>query len=135
VTIELAWRGAFTNQEVNALHAEAFGGAVFEESEWDWVALTDRHSLGWVVARDGSDLVGFVNVPWDGLVHAWLQDTMVALRARGKGIGTALVVAARDGAKSAGCEYLHVDFEDRLRPFYLGACGFTSTSAGLLALD
>jgi GNAT superfamily N-acetyltransferase len=135
VTIELAWRGAFTNQEVNALHAEAFGGAVFEESEWDWVALTDRHSLGWVVARDGSDLVGFVNVPWDGLVHAWLQDTMVALRARGKGIGTALVAAARDGAKSAGCEYLHVDFEDRLRPFYLGACGFTSTSAGLLALD
>jgi GNAT superfamily N-acetyltransferase len=135
VTIELAWRGAFTNLEVNALHAEAFGGPVFEESEWDWVALTGRHSLGWVVARDGSDLVGFVNVPWDGLVHAWLQDTMVALRARGKGIGTALVAAARDGAKSAGCEYLHVDFEDRLRPFYLGACGFTSTSAGLLALD
>jgi GNAT superfamily N-acetyltransferase len=135
VTIELAWRGAFTNQEVNALHAEAFGGAVFEESEWDWVALTDRHSLGWVVARDGSDLVGFVNVLWDGLVHAWLQDTMVALHARGKGIGTALITAARDGAKAAGCEYLHVDFEDRLRPFYLDACGFTTTSAGLLALE
>jgi hypothetical protein len=59
----------------------------------------------------------------------------VALGARGKGIGTALVAAARDGAMAAGCEYLHVDFEDRLRPFYLDACGFTSTSAGLLALD
>ncbi len=135
MTIELAWRGAFTNREVNALHAEAFGGRVYEESEWDWVALTGRHSLGWVVARDGSNLVGFVNVLWDGLVHAWLQDTMVAVHARGGGIGTALIAAARDGAKAAGCEYLHVDFEDRLRPFYLGACGFTTTSAGLLALD
>jgi len=27
------------------------------------------------------------------------------------------------------------DFDDQLRPFYLGACGFASTSAGLLALD
>ena len=135
MTIELAWRGAFTNREVNALHAEAFGGRVYEESEWDWVALTGRHSLGWVVARDGSNLVGFVNVLWDGLVHAWLQDTMVAVHARSRGIGTALIAAARDGAKAAGCEYLHVDFEDRLRPFYLGACGFTTTSAGLLALD
>jgi GNAT superfamily N-acetyltransferase len=135
VTIELAWRGAFTNREVNALHAEAFGGPVFDDAEWDWVALTERHSLGWVVARDGDDLVGFVNVLWDGFVHAWLQDTMVAARARGGGVGTALVACARDGAKAAGCEYLHVDFEERLRPFYIDACGFTSTGAGLLALD
>ena len=48
---------------------------------------------------------------------------------------SALVARARDGARVAGCEYLHVDFEDRLRPFYLGACGFTPTSAGLLKLD
>jgi KaiC/GvpD/RAD55 family RecA-like ATPase len=45
--------------------------------------LVHRHSLGWVVAREGAELVGFVNVLWDGLVHAWLQDTMVAVRARG----------------------------------------------------
>jgi GNAT superfamily N-acetyltransferase len=135
VTIELAWRGAFTNREVNALHAEAFGGPVFDDAEWDWVALTERHSLGWVVARDGDDLVGFVNVLWDGFVHAWLQDTMVAARARGGGVGIALVACARDSAKAAGCEYLHVDFEERLRPFYIDACGFTSTGAGLLALD
>jgi GNAT superfamily N-acetyltransferase len=128
------WRGAFTNQEVNVLHAEAFNTRVFGESEWNWVELVHRHSLGWVVARQGPELVGFVNVLWDGLVHAWLQDTMVAGKARGQGIGTNLVARARDGAKAAGCECLHVDFEDHLRPFYFGACGFAPTNAGLLSL-
>ncbi|HXZ71259.1 MAG TPA: GNAT family N-acetyltransferase [Streptosporangiaceae bacterium] len=127
-------RGAFTNQEANALHAEAFTTRVSDQSEWNWVELVHRYSLGWVVAREGAELVGFVNVLWDGLVHAWLQDTMVAANARGTGIGTQLVACARDGAKAAGCEYLHVDFEDHLRPFYFGACGFVPTNAGLLSL-
>jgi GNAT superfamily N-acetyltransferase len=128
------WRGAFSNQEVNALHAEAFNTRLFDESEWNWVKLVHRHSLGWVVARQGLELVGFVNVLWDGLVHAWLQDLMVAAGARGQGIGTELVKHAREGAKAAGCEYLHVDFEDHLRPFYFDACGFAPTNAGLLTL-
>jgi GNAT superfamily N-acetyltransferase len=128
------WRGGFTNQEVNALHAEAFGTRVFAESEWNWADLVHRHSLGWVVARDGTDLAGFVNVLWDGLVHAWLQDTMVAPACRGRGIGTGLVEHARDGARAAGCEYLHVDFEDHLAAFYYGACGFAPARAGLLRL-
>ena len=95
MTVTLLWRGAFTNAEVNALHAEAFQTQLYDESEWDWVEPTGRHSLGWVVARDGDELVGFVNVLWDGLVHAWLQDTMVAASARGSGVGTALVDRAR----------------------------------------
>jgi hypothetical protein len=45
-----------------------------------------RHSLGWVAARrDDEELVGFVNLFWDGLVHAWIQDTMVAASARNEG--------------------------------------------------
>ena len=108
MSVTYEWRGGFTNREVNALHAEAFSTKVFDESEWNWAELVRRHSLGWVVARDGSELVGFVNVLWDGLVHAWLQDTMVAAAARGRGIGTRLVDHARRGAKAAGCEYLHV---------------------------
>ena len=135
MAITYEWRGAFGNDEVNRLHAEAFETVVYGEDEWDWRALTEAHSLGWVVARDGSTLVGFVNVPWDGLVHAWLQDTIVSTRTRGQGIGTTLVAAARDGARAAGCEWLHVDFDDRLRGFYLGACGFRPTSAGLIALQ
>ncbi len=128
------WRGAFTNIEVNALHAEAFSTRVFDESEWDWASLTSQHSLGWVTARRDGDLVGFVNVLWDGLVHAWIQDVMVAASARRTGIGVGVVAAARDGAKAAGCDYLHVDFDDELREFYFDACGFTPTNAGLIEL-
>jgi len=88
-----------------------------------------------VTARDDDALVGFVNVVWDGLVHAWLQDTMVAASARRRGVGVALVRAAQQGAAAAGCEWLHVDFDDDLRSFYFDACGFTSTNAGLIQLE
>jgi GNAT superfamily N-acetyltransferase len=132
--VELAWRGAFTNREVNALHAEAFETDVFGDDEWDWQRLTARHSLGWVTARRGRELVGFANLLWDGLVHAWIQDVMVARSARHKGIGVAVVGACRDAARGAGCEFLHVDFDDDLRDFYFGACGFEPTNAGLIDL-
>jgi GNAT superfamily N-acetyltransferase len=82
----------------------------------------------------GAILIGFVNVLWDGLVHAWLQDTMVAKHARHQGVGTALVVMVIAQVRQAGCEWLHVDFEGHLRPFYFDACGFRPTDAGLIAL-
>jgi GNAT superfamily N-acetyltransferase len=135
VTITFEWRGEFGNDEVNALHAEAFDTRVFDESEWNWRDLVSAHSLGWVVARDGANLAGFVNVLWDGLVHAWIQDTMVATAARGLGVGTRLVAVATTGAREAGCEWLHVDFDDHLRSFYFDACGFRPTNAGLIALS
>jgi hypothetical protein len=81
MAITYQWRGAFDNAEVNALHAEAFQTRVFDEAEWNRQELVADHSLGWAVARDDGNLVGFVNVIWDGLVHAWLQDTMVAAAA------------------------------------------------------
>ena len=136
MAISYEWRGACTSAEANALHAEAFETRTFADDEWDWRRLAERHSLGWVTARElHGALVGFVNVLWDGLVHAWLQDTMVAASARRKGIGVRLVGVARDEAQRAGCETLHVDFDDDLRGFYLKACGFTPTNAGLIALQ
>jgi GNAT superfamily N-acetyltransferase len=129
------WRGGFTNAEVNRLHAEAFDTRVYDESEWDWRDQVEQHSLGWVVARAGDDLVGFVNVVGDGAVHAWLQDVMVARSARRRGVGMRLVAVARDAARAAGCEWLHVDFDANLKAFYLDACGFTPTAAGLIALQ
>jgi GNAT superfamily N-acetyltransferase len=135
MAIDYEWRGAFDNREVNELHAEAFETRVFDDTEWDWATLVVRHSLGWVVARERGRLVGFVNVVWDGLVHAWIQDTMVAAAARHQGIATELVARARDGARDAGCEWLHVDFDEHLRPFYIDACGFTPVAAGLMALQ
>jgi GNAT superfamily N-acetyltransferase len=131
MTIEYEWRGHFDNAEVNALHSEGFGHRVLDD---DWWGEVQRHSLGWVCARDGADLVGFVKVIWDGAVHAFLLDTLVAARARRRGVGTALVAVATDRSRAAGCEWLHVDFDDHLRPFYFDACGFRPTNAGLIAL-
>jgi GNAT superfamily N-acetyltransferase len=132
--VNYEWRGAFTNQEVNELHADAFETRVFPESEWNWRDLVTKHSLGWVTARDGDALIGFVNVLWDGLIHAWIQDVMVATHARRRGIGVGVVSVARDGARAAGCEWLHVDFDDDLRDFYYKACGFTPSNAGVISL-
>lgn len=132
--IVYSWRGDFSNEEVNELHADAFVHRVFNPSEWDWIAQCHQHSLGWVTARQDGVLVGFVNLPWDGNVHAWLQDEMVSSGARRQGIGTGLVHTARDEAKAAGCEWLHVDFDDHLRPFYLDSAGFVPTNGGLIDL-
>lgn len=125
------WRGEFDNAVLNALHAEAFDHRVLDE---DWNGQVHEHSLGWVCARDGDDLVGFVNVAWDGGVHAFILDTMVNAPARRQGVGTQLLAFAVTEARAAGCEWLHVDFDDHLRTFYFDACGFTPTNAGLIAL-
>ena len=59
---------------------------------------------------------------------------MVTERASRQGIGTGLVATAVEQARAAGCEWIHVDFEDHLRSFYFDGCGFTPTNAGLIAL-
>jgi len=134
MTVTHAWRGHFENAEVNALHAEAFDHPVFDSDGWDWKRQVQEHSLGWVCARDEGVLVGFVNVAWDGAVHAFVLDTMVASSIRRHGIGAELIGVAVTEARKAGCEWLHVDFEDHLRSFYFEGCGFTPTNAGLVRL-
>ena len=131
MSIRFTWRGHVTNRALNEPHAEAFGHEPFDD---DWEAQLDRHSLGWVCARDGDRLVGFVNVAWDGGVHGFVLDTVVSLAHRRRGIGAELVRIAADGARNAGCEWLHVDFDPEHRSFYLDACGFTATDAGLIEL-
>ena len=88
-----------------------------------------------MTARLGDEaLVGFVNVAWDGGDHAFLIDTKVASVYQRQGIATELVSRAASQAKAAGCEWLHVDFEEQLAPFYFDACGFRPTPAGLIHL-
>jgi len=129
--LQFEWRGEFSNEELNPLHAEGFGHPILGI---DWRGQVRAHSLGWVTAREGGELLGFVNVAWDGGVHAFLLDTVVGARRAREGIGTRLVAVAEAGARAAGCEWLHVDFEEELKPFYLEACGFEPTAAGLIAL-
>jgi ribosomal protein S18 acetylase RimI-like enzyme len=128
--VEYLWRGPITDAEMTELVRSHGGHAV--PGWWDQIR---PHSLGWVTARlaDGT-LAGFVNVAWDGGDHAFLLDTKVASRHQRQGIATELAARAASHAKAAGCEWLHVDFEEHLAPFYFGACGFRSTPAGLIHL-
>lgn len=130
--MDLKWKGPFTDEEVNRLHAEAFQHRLHDVT---WNELTRKHSLGWVTARRDGELAGFANVIWDGLVHAWIQDVMVRSGVRRGGVGAAIVAMARQEAAAAGCEWLHVDFDEGLEPFYFDACGFRPTPAGLIRLD
>ena len=127
--IRFSWRGDATDRELVEL-TESSGG-IPEAGWWDRIR---PHSLGWVVARDrDSALIGFVNVAWDGGSHAFLLDTVVHPTVRRQGVGKRLVERAVAMAREAGAEWLHVDFDAELRPFY-EACGFRPTEAGLLAL-
>ncbi len=126
------WRGVLTDAEMVDL-VEGHGG----QPAPGWWERVQPHSLGWVTARDRSgQLVGFVNVAWDGGDHAFLLDTKARAAHQRQGIGTELVRIAAERAAAAGCEWLHVDFEDeeRLAAFYFDACGFRPTTAGLIRL-
>lgn len=128
--VEYRWRAAVTDAEMVDLVRSHGGHAV--PGWWDQIR---PHSLGWVTARLGDGpLIGFVNVAWDGGDHAFLIDTKVAGTYQRQGIATELVSRAAARAAAAGCEWLHVDFEEELTPFYLGACGFRPTPAGLIHL-
>lgn len=96
-----------------------------------WGDRLRRHSVTWAGAFQGGDLVAFVHVVWDGGEHGFLLDTVVHPSHRQIGLGRAVVEAATANARAAGCRWVHVDYEPHLGPFYLDACGFQSTAAGL----
>jgi ribosomal protein S18 acetylase RimI-like enzyme len=124
------WRGPLTDTEMVELVVAHGGNA--EPGWWDRIR---PHSLGWVTARNAAErLVGFVNVATDGGDHAFLIDAKTRGDDQRKGIGTRVVELAAQHAKAAGCEWLHVDFEPDLAPFYFDACGFRPTDAGLIHL-
>jgi len=107
-------------------------------SAWDELAPHDfspilARSLAHIGAYAGERLVGFVNVAWDGGLHAFILDTCVARDFRRRGIATSLVEQATAIARERGATWLHVDFEPHLADFYRNL-GFASTEAGLIRL-
>ena len=131
MAVELRLRGPVDDAELSALHARAFG---VDAVVVPWSVRLEQHSLLWITAEDDGRVVGFANVIGDGGAHAVLLDVVVDPARQGSGIGTRLVEEAAKAARDAGCEWLHVDFENDLAEFYLGACGFRTTAAGLRRL-
>ncbi|GHA16816.1 N-acetyltransferase [Devosia pacifica] len=103
-----------------------------EEGPERFADILER-SLVHVGAFEGDELIGFVNVAWDGGQHAFLLDTCVLPVFRRRGVATKLVNLATDAARSRGVTWLHVDFEPHLTAFYR-VCGFSATAAGLIRL-
>lgn len=93
----------------------------------------ERHSLTWIAAFDGEELVGYANVAWDGGVHAFLLDPTVRPDRRRRGIGTRLVQEALAAvAEHPQVEWVHVDAPDDLMERFYFPAGFRPTRAGLV---
>lgn len=91
------------------------------------------HSLTFVAAYAGERLVGFVYFAWDGKDHAFVLEPTVHRDFRRRGIGRTLVEKGVAVARERGLQWVHVDFEADLEPFYR-ACGFRDSLAGVLRL-
>ena len=100
--------------------------------DYDLAGVLNR-SLVHLGAYEVTRLVGYVNVAWDGAMHAFLLDPMVHPDFQRRGLGSLLVRRATDLARERGAHWLHVDFEPHLQGFSR-ACGFRPTLAGLIEL-
>jgi GNAT superfamily N-acetyltransferase len=114
-----------TNEVLNALFATAWP----DYKASDFTPILSR-SLAYICAFADDLLVGFVNLAWDGGIHAFVLDTTVHAHYQRQGIGQKLVEEAIAVAKEQGIEWLHVDYEPHLEGFYR-QCGFEPTLAGL----
>lgn len=116
------------DEEINGLFASAWEN----HTERRFGPVLSR-SLTYVCAFDGPRLVGFLNVAWDGGAHGFILDTTVHPEYQRRGIGTGMMNLAAGIASDRGLEWLHVDYEPQLEPFYR-RCGYGRTEAGLLSL-
>lgn len=125
---EFSVNANISNDELNDLYRASWP----KHTDSDLTQILEQ-SLAYICVRQAGSLVGFVYVAWDGGQHAFLLDTTVHPDVRRQGLGHELVKRAAAAAKESGCEWLHVDYEDELDPFYRGA-GFRPTKAGLIHL-
>lgn len=128
---ELVYRVSplLTNDELNALH-----NASWKDHMWSDFEPVLSRSLAFVCAYYENQLIGFVNLAWDGGEHSFLLDTLVHPEFRRRGIGRELVRRAVAQAGEFGLKWVHVDFEPHLQTFY-EQCGFRNTAAGLIRLE
>ncbi|WP_132961215.1 GNAT family N-acetyltransferase [Rhizobium sp. BK251] len=117
-----------SQDELNVLWAEAWRSP----APRNFSNVLSR-SLVHIGAYADERLVGFVNVAWDGGIHAFVLDTCVDPGMRRQGIATRMVMKASNVARERGATWMHVDFQPHLISFYR-TCGFRHTEAGLMKL-
>lgn len=94
--------------------------------------ITHQQSLFYLVAKTGSEIVGYLNVPHDGKHHAFIVDLSVHPTYRRQGVALAMLQKALDVCRSNGYEWIHLDFNEGLTPLYEKA-GFKIGPAGIIA--
>ena len=117
-----------SNRNLNALYGQAWP----HHREFDFTPVL-RQSLDWVCAFAGEELVGFAYLAWDGSQHGFLLEPTVLPGLRKRGIGKEMIQRLIDVARRKGLEWVHVDYDKSLEPFYQ-SCGFATTAAGLIHL-
>ena len=76
-----------TSRQLNDLFAASWEGHQWRDFEpvlWRTVLW---RSLGYICAWRGDELIGFVNLAWDGGIHAFILDTTVHPNVRRGGVG------------------------------------------------
>src|SRR4051812_41176496 len=114
-TISYHTSPAIANDTLNPLFA-----AAWPDHRWSDFAPTLSHSLAYICAYQQDRLIGFVNLAWDGGIHAFLLDTTVHPNVQRQGVGRELVVRGAQVARDRGIMWLHVDYEPHLEAFYRG---------------
>jgi GNAT superfamily N-acetyltransferase len=89
-----------TNCRLNDLFA-----ASWEGHRWRNFEPVLGRSLGQICAWRGDELIGCVNLAWDGGVHAFVLDTTVHPNVRRRGVGRRLVKLAVEVARERGVEW------------------------------
>src|SRR3954451_19730213 len=90
-----------TNESLNTLFTIAWPNHAWR----DFTPIVGQ-SLLYICAYQGKTLVGYVNVAWDGGIHAFLLDTTVHPDHQRRGIGRHLVALATDEARRRGMHWL-----------------------------
>jgi GNAT superfamily N-acetyltransferase len=95
--------GPVKSRQLNDLFATSWEG-----HRWrDFEAVLGR-SLGHICAWRADEPIGFVNLVWDGGIHALVLDTTVHPNVRRRGVGRRLVELAVEVARergSSGCTW------------------------------
>lgn len=85
---------AISNDKLNELFVQSWHA----HTDMDFESI-HLHSLACVVSYNNDEPIGYINIAWDGYIHAFLLNTTVHPDWRLKGIGQALVQKAAAIAK------------------------------------
>lgn len=92
----------------------------YPEDDEDWARYLEQDGRAILLAFDGDDCVGRIRLRRDWNRYAFVEDIAVRAAWRGKGVGTALIAAAKAWAQERGLMGLALETQD----MNLSACRF-----------